>query len=81
MAMKEYFPFPKAPSSLWLVGGILTGIRIPDQSGPGSNGKKVVLPALQSSRVGVFPSESFVPYPWYLLEEVMSLCSDEVGVS
>ena len=54
-------------SSIWPIGGTLSGIISLDQSGPESNGNEGVLHIPQSSRTGVSPSDSFVLYPEHSL--------------
>ena len=49
--------------TIWLLDRTLSGATTPSQSGPGSNGNEGILHISQNSRIGVSPSDGFVPYP------------------
>ena len=57
-------------SSTWPADWILSGFTPPKQSGPGTDGKEMVLNVPQSSSVTeALPSDCLMSYPGYSLEE------------
>ena len=63
-------------SSIWSMGGTLTGTTI--QSGPGSNRNERVLQIPKSSRIGASSSDCLVFYPRQSF--VLLLCRNAVGL-
>ena len=57
-------------SSIWPIDGTLTVTTNQDQSGPGSNSNKEVLPIPQSSRTEVSPSDWLVLYLGHSLRKL-----------
>ena len=68
-------------SSIWPIDRTLSGATTPGQSRPGSDGNNGVLCIPQiSSTTGISPSDCLVSYPGHLLEVVLPLCREAVGV-
>ena len=68
-------------SSIWPIDWTLSGTSTLGQSRPGSDGNEGVRHIPQSSNItGASPSDSLVSYPGHLLERVLLLCRDAVGV-
>ena len=69
-------------SSIWPVDRTLSGATTLGQSGPGSNGNKVVLCIhLSSSFTGASPSDCLVSYPGHTLKESYSSAEMQVVYS
>ena len=61
--------------------GQISGATTPAQSGPGSEGNEVVLRISQNSSITrTSPSDCLMSYPGHLLEGVLPLYRDAVGV-
>ena len=69
--INRLFPHSLNVSSIFPIDRTLSGVTIPVQSGPGSNGNAGVLHIPQSSRTGFLSSGSLMSYPGHLLKEVL----------
>ena len=58
--------------SIWTKDMNLSGATTPDQCGPGSNGKEVILNTPQNSKVGASPSDCLMSYLRHLQVEPYS---------
>ena len=68
-------------SSIWPIDRTLSGVNIPDQNKPGSNGNEGILQIYQSSNITwASPSDGLVTYIGLSLVGVLPLCRDAVSI-